>query len=85
MEISPNHASLGEENWGGRNSHPTAGPPRDFNHFVVFVAEFLQGRRASFCREFFRTIFRRFFRTPSLWNDRLFIGFWWPLGGFYGH
>ena len=41
------------------------GPPRDFDHLVEFAAEFLQSERASFCREFFRIVFRQFFWTTS--------------------
>ena len=43
--------------WGG-------GPPRDFYHLVVLAAGFLQGRRASLCREFFRIIFKTIFQDP---------------------
>ena len=41
--------------WGG-------GPPRDFDHLVVLAAEFLQGKRASFCVEISRTISSELFR-----------------------
>ena len=38
------------------------GPPRDFDHLVVLAAEFLQGKRASFCAEISRTISSELFR-----------------------
>ena len=74
-----------------RRRDPGAGPLRVFGHLVVLVAaEFLQGKRAFFCvenssDEFQTILLDPIFKTPSLWNDRLFIGFWWPLGRSYGH